>query len=305
MAFVLLQATMASAQQALEKYIKSILPLDYVEIIGRNDHRADLPDGTFSYCNFVEFTMPTKKKSMMKDIERMLVADQSKAYSVYVKKPGSNSNERAKQAYDYGANNEYSVTLGTYPSHNYYGMCFADPNDSIRRHAYCFVWFKDGGNYHCYFYHIYGVKPSEFAAYKESKRQKSATKGNTVSTKTFSDGSVVITETYDNNGNLRAYTTSPQSTVENVKTDIDFMLLFGNLRVAFLDAIKDADAKTLQTGIVVKIARLCKENGKVLTQNERATCVRSIDEMSTAVRKTNADSFMEGMLQEAKKVLLK
>ena len=305
MAFVLLQTTMASAQQAMEKYIKDLLPTDNVEIIGRNDSQADLPDGTVSYCKFVEFTMPTKKKSLIDNIERAIVVDQSKAYSVYVKKPGSNSNARTKQSYDYGANNEYSVTLGTYPSHNYYGMCFADPNDSIRRHAYCFVWFKDGGNYHCYFYHIYGVKPSEFAAYKDSKQKHSTTKSNTVSTKTFSDGTVVITETYDNNGNLRSYTTSPQTTVDDVKTDIDFMLLFGNLRVAFLDAIKDADAKTLQTGIVVKIARLCKENGKVLTQNERSTCVRSIDEMSVALRKANADSFMEGMLLEAKKALSK
>ena len=303
--FVLLQTTLVSAQNALDNNVKALLQTDNVEVIGRNDNHADLPDGTVSYCKFVEFTMTRKKKSLLLGLERAAIADQAKAYCVYVKKPGSNSNARTKQSYDYGANNEYSVTLGTYPSHSYYGMCFADPNDSIRRHAYCFVWFKDGGNYHCYYYHVYGVKPSEFAAYKESKLKKSSTKSNKVRTKTYSDGTVVITETYDSDGNLRSSTTSPQPTVEEVKTDIDFMLQFGNLRAAFLDAIKDADAKTLQTGIVVKIARLCKENGKVLTQNERATCARSIDEMSNALRKTNADSFMSGMLQEAKGALSK
>ena len=305
MAFVLLQTTMVSAQNALDNSVKALLQTDNIEIIARNDNHVNLPDGTVSYCKFVEFNMPTKKKSLLLGLERAAIADQTKSYNVYVKKPGSSSNEKSKAIYDYGANNEYSVTLGTYPSHNYYGTCIADPNDSIRRHAYCFVWFKDGGNYHCYYYHIYGVKPSEFAAYKDGKRKNQSTKSNTFTTKTYSDGTVVITENYDSDGNLRSSTTSPQPVVDEVKTDIDFMLQFGNLRAAFLDAIKDADAKTLQTGIVVKIARLCKENGKVLTQNERATCTRSIDEMSNALRKANADSFMAGMLQEAKSALVK
>ena len=303
-ALVLLQTAAASAQQQTEAYIKKILSVPKVETLGKNDSHADLPDGTVSYCKFVEFTVPSKQKSLLENMERAVIADQAKAYSVYVRKPGSNSSmEQKKQAYDYGANNEYSVTLGTYPSHNYYGMCFADPNDSIRRHAYCFVWFKDGGNYHCYYYHIYGVKPSEFAAYKESRQRKSS--GSRVRTNSYSDGTVVITQTYDSDGNVVSMTTAPQQSSVDVKTDLDFMLQFGNLRAAFLDAIKDADAKTLQTGIVVKIVRLCKEKGKVLSANEKKTCVNSLTDMYSVSRKTNDDSFMAGMLQEAIIVLSK
>ena len=301
-ALVLLQTAAVSAQQQTEAYIKKILSVPGVETLGKNDSQADLSDVTVSYCKFVEFTMPSKKKSLLENMERAVIADQSKAYSVYVRKPGSNSNGQRKQAYDYGANNEYSVTLGTYPSHNYYGMCFADPNDSIRRHAYCFVWFKDGGNYHCYYYHIYGVKPSEFAAYKECRQKKSPGR---VRTSSYSDGTVVITQTYDSDGNVVSMTTAPQQSAVDVKTDIDFMLQFGNLRAAFLDAIKDADAKTLQTGIVVKIVRLCKEKGKILSANEKRTCIDSIADMYSVLRKTNDDSFMAGMLQEARIVLSK
>ena len=298
-ALVLLQTAAASAQQQTEACIKKILSAPGVETLGKNDSQADLPDGTVSFCKFVEFTVPSKKKSLLENMERAVIADQAKAYSVYVRKPGSNSSkEQRKQAYDYGANNEYSVTLGTYPSHNYYGMCFADPNDSIRRHAYCFVWFKeDGGNYHCYYYHIYGVKPSEFAAYKKSRLRKSS--GSRVRTSSYSDGTVVVTQTYDSDGNVVSTTSAPQQSAADVKTDLDFMLQFGNLRAAFLDAIKDADAKTLQTGLVVKIARLCKEKGKILSANEKKTCVNSLTDMCSVLRKTNDDSFMAGMLQEA------
>ena len=74
---------------------------------------------------------------------------------------------------------------------------------------------------------------------------------------------------------------------------------FGNMRAAFLDAIKDADTKTLQTGIVVKLASMCKEYSKLLTDNEKKTCMNSINEMKDTLKKVNADTFMDGMLQEA------
>ena len=125
-------------------------------------------------------------------------------------------------------------------------------------------------------------------------------------TQTVIDDNRVTTTTYDDEGNVRVVKSHPLSEVTNdVKTDIDFMLMFGNLRVAFLDAIKDADAKTLQTGIVVKIARLCKEHNKLLTDNEKKTCISNIDEMKNTLKKVNSDSFLDGVLQEARMALEK
>ena len=193
------------------------------------------------------------------------------------------------------------MQLGANKSHYYYGLCFNDANDPLRRHAYLYIWFKDGSNYHCYYYHIYGVNPARFEEYKSSiNAPKKTTKTSVVRTKTYSDGDVVVTTTYDNNGNVTSTQSSPWSVeMNNIKTDTDFMLQFGNMRVAFLDAIKDAGAKTLQTGIVVKMARMCKEYSKLLTQNEKKTCMYSINEMKEKLKKTNADTFMDGMLQEA------
>ena len=135
---------------------------------------------------------------------------------------------------------------------------------------------------------------------KISASNKPTTKTSVVRTKTYTDGDVVVTTTYDNNGNVKSTQSSTWSAeMNNIKTDTDFMLQFGNMRVAFLDAIKDAGAKTLQTGIVVKMARMCKEYSKLLTQNEKKTCMNSINEMKDKLKKTNADTFMDGMLQEA------
>lgn len=310
MALVLLQATAASAQQAIENYFKSVMYDDGVEMLSKSDKNIDCPDGGVSYCKFTEFVISSKRKVLLKQLEKAMTLSQAKAYDVYVKKVGGNSSLAtvSGQSYLYGANNEYKVTLGGNKTHNYYAQCFTDPNDSIRRHAYCFVWFKEAENYHCYYYHIYGVKPALFEAYKAGLAQASGgNSGRGTRTRTYSDGKTVLTQTFDSNGNLVRSESLPQSLVAGteVNTDTDFMLQFGNLRVAFLDAVKDAGAKTLQTGIVVKIVRLCREHGKLLSENEKRTCINSLVEMGNALKKANADTFMDGMIQEARNVLSK
>ena len=173
----------------------------------------------------------------------------------------------------------------------------------MRRHAYLAVWFKESNKYHCYYYHIYGVMPARFKEFKSGIRgAKPINKGSMLRTQTVLDDNGVTTTTYDNDGNVRVFNSRsfPSATNNEVKTDIDFMLMFGNLRAAFLDAIKDADAKTLQTGIVVKIARLCREHSKLLTDNEKQTCTSIIDEMKSTLKKVNPDTFMDGVLQEAR-----
>lgn len=235
-------------------------------------------------------------------MEKKLLLAKSDAYNVFIKKPGSSS-FASNRLYDYGANNEYSVELGSYMSHAYYGLCFKDPADSMRRHAYLAVWFKESNKYHCYYYHIYGVMPARFKEFKSGIRgAKPINKGSMLRTQTVLDDNGVTTTTYDNDGNVRVFNSRsfPSATNNEVKTDIDFMLMFGNLRAAFLDAIKDADAKTLQTGIVVKIARLCREHSKLLTDNEKQTCTSIIDEMKSTLKKVNPDTFMDGVLQEAR-----
>ena len=301
MAILLLQTVAVLAQEKIETIFKIVLNNPSTEVLSNTNFNVDCPDGSVSYCKYTEFTLPKNKKKLFVEIEKIMLNATQKAYDVYVKKPGSNSQLVKNNRYMYGVNNEYSVQLGANKSHYYYGLCFNDANDPLRRHAYLYIWFKDGSNYHCYYYHIYGVNPARFEEYKSSiNALKKTTKTSVVRTKTYSDGDVVVTTTYDNNGNVTSTQSSPWSVeMNNIKTDTDFMLQFGNMRAAFLGAIKDADSKTLQTGIVVKLARMCKEYGKLLTDNEKRTCRNSINEMKNTLMKANADTFMDGMLQEA------
>lgn len=303
MAIFLVQAFVASAQSNIENVFKIVLNNPSTEVLSSSDYNVVCADSGVSYCKFTEFTVPAKKKKLFAQIEKELLQAKSDAYNVFIKKPGSSS-LTSNRLYDYGANNEYSVELGAHKSHVYYGLCFKDAADSMRRHAYLAVWFKDSRKYHCYYYHIYGVMPARFKEFKSGVRGalKPINKGSMLRTQTVLDDNGVTTTTYDNDGNVRVFNSRSFSSVmaNEVKTDIDFMLLFGNLRAAFLDAIKDADAKTLQTGIVVKIARLCREHSKLLTDNEKQTCTSIIDEMKSTLKKVNPDTFMDGVLQEAR-----
>lgn len=308
MAIFLVQAFAASAQSNIEKVFKIVLNNPSTEVLSSSDYNVVCADSGVSYCKFTEFTVPAKKKELFAQIEKELLLAKSDAYNVFIKKPGSSS-LTSNRLYDYGANNEYSVELGAHKSHVYYGLCFKDPADSMRRHAYLAVWFKDSRKYHCYYYHIYGVMPARFKEFKSGVRGalKPINKGSMLRTQTVLDDNGVTTTTYDNDGNVRVFNSRSFSSAmaNEVKTDIDFMLMFGNLRAAFLDAIKDADAKTLQTGIVVKIARLCREHSKLLTDNEKQTCTSIIDEMKSTLKKVNPDTFMDGVLQEARLTMTK
>lgn len=302
-ALVMMHAAAVSAQRVIEQNFKQVINSNLVSILSKSDKTVDCLDGKSSYCKFTEFTVPGKRKQVIAQLERAITTDQANAYNVFVKKAGGNSHTSSSD-YVYGARNEYSISLGSYKSHNYYGLCYKDSSDTLRRHAYCFVWYKEGTDYHCYYYHIYGVMPAKYDEYRNGDFTN--LKLRPLRTSTYADGNMIVTQTYDSDGNLVRTDTAPQtSTAKEVKSDIDFMLQFGNLRAAFLEAIKDANAKVLQTGIVVKITRLCKESGRLLSDNEKRTCRNSLSEMSTDLQNANPDSFLEGMIKEARDVLSK
>ena len=304
---VLSQSLVCHAQERIEQAFGAINGNSKVNVLASSAYNETCADGKPAYCKFTEFVIPKKRKTMFENLEFAMSGTNDKSYDTFIQKEGGGSSRKV-QSYLYGVNNEYSVRLGGHSSHNYYAKCFADPVDSLRRHAYIFVWFKDSGAYHCYFYHIYGLRPvngvAAASAVNGTLKYKTDNAGRT-RTETYMGGDYVVTMTYDSDGNLvrsRSVQQPSQASAE-VKTDIDFMLQFGNLRAAFLDAIKDAEAKTLQTGIAVKIVRLCKEHAGVLSNNEKLTCVTSLNEMTATLHKTNADSFIDGLFREAKNVL--
>lgn len=301
----------ASAQETIQNAYQKVIGNSAVELLSRSDYQ-DRTDSPTTYCKFTEFKIPESNKNLIKQMEQAMLKDQDHAYSFFIRKPEAKMNTLNTKKVVYGPNNEYGVTLGSNKSHYYYSTFFKEPSDSTRRHAYAFVWFKEGKDFHCYYYHIYGMTP-EAAKSVTMNSLSSFAKGNSI--RSTLSGNTLIIERYDEQGNknLQQVSVSDDSKTADdlsvndvtakpskVTNDVEFMTQFGLLRVAFLDAIKDPSQKMLQVGLATKIVALCKDHSNLLTYGERTTCKNTILDMTNIMNKTvRGDIYLEGMLKQA------
>lgn len=301
----------ASAQETIQNAYQKVIGNSTVELLSRSDYQ-DRTDSPTTYCKFTEFKIPESNKNLIKQMEQAMLKDQDRAYSFFIRKPEAKMNTLNTKKVVYGPNNEYGVTLGSNKSHYYYSTFFKEPSDSTRRHAYAFVWFKEGKDFHCYYYHIYGLTP-EAAKSITMNSLSSLAKGNRI--RSTLSGNTLIIERYDEQGNktLQQVSVSDDSKTADdlsvddgtakpskVTNDVEFMTQFGLLRVAFLDAIKDPSQKMLQVGLATKIVALCKDHSSLLTYGERTTCKNTILDMTNIMNKTvRGDIYLEGMLKQA------
>lgn len=91
MALLLLQTVAVSAQEKIETIFKIVLNDPSTEVLSNTNFNVDCPDGSVSYCKYTEFKLPTKKKKLFGEIEKVMLNATLKAYDVYIKKPGSNA----------------------------------------------------------------------------------------------------------------------------------------------------------------------------------------------------------------------
>lgn len=307
----------ASAQETIQNAYQKVIGNSAVELLSRSDYQ-DRTDSPTTYCKFTEFKIPESNKSLIKQMEQAMLKDQNRAYSFFIRKPEAKMNTLNTKKVVYGPNNEYGVTLGSNKSHYYYSTFFKEPSDSTRRHAYAFVWFKEGKDFHCYYYHIYGMTPEATKSVTKNSLSSLASlssldKGNRI--RSTLSGNTLIIERYDEQGNktLQQVSVSDDSKTADdlsvddvtdkpskVTNDVEFMTQFGLLRVAFLDAIKDPSQKMLQVGLATKIVALCKDHSNLLTYGERTICKNTILDMTNIMNKTvRGDIYLEGMLKQA------
>ncbi len=307
----------ASAQETIQNAYQKVIGNSAVELLSRSDYQ-DRTDSPTTYCKFTEFKIPESNKNLIKQMEQAMLKDQDRAYSFFIRKPEAKMNTLNTKKVVYGPNNEYGVTLGSNKSHYYYSTFFKEPSDSTRRHAYAFVWFKEGKDFHCYYYHIYGMTPEATKSVTKNSLSSLASlssldKGNRI--RSTLSGNTLIIERYDEQGNktLQQVSVSDDSKTADdlsvddvtdkpskVTNDVEFMTQFGLLRVAFLDAIKDPSQKMLQVGLATKIVALCKDHSNLLTYGERTTCKNTILDMTNIMNKTvRGDIYLEGMLKQA------
>lgn len=307
----------ASAQETIQNAYQKVIGNSAVELLSRSDYQ-DRTDSPTTYCKFTEFKIPESNKNLIKQMEQAMLKDQNRAYSFFIRKPEAKMNTLNTKKLVYGPNNEYGVTLGGIKSHYYYSTFFKEPSDSTRRHAYAFVWFKEGKDFHCYYYHIYGMTPEATKSVTKNSLSSLASlssldKGNRI--RSTLSGNTLIIERYDEQGNKTLQqvrvsddnNTTDDLSVDDVTAkpskvtnDVEFMTQFGLLRVAFLDAIKDPSQKMLQVGLATKIVALCKDHSNLLTYGERTTCKNTILDMTNIMNKTvRGDIYLEGMLKQA------
>ena len=276
---ILLIATMVSvvaqAQESIEQLFLALDARDDKTLLSKS-HYEDDSDKPTTFCRYDEIKMAKTAFGNLGEEFSKTFTNEKEAYKIYkftLSEP-ANSTFRVP----YGLQNEFSVTFGSHSDHNYLVALFRDKAKSQKRHAYALVWYVKGDNVIIMRYHIYGDDPAKV------------------------EHEHVITydgkQIFDNKG----YALSRLGNIEPaINDDLDFMKRFGTLRSSFIST--HASSTLVLSGIVVKIVELCKKHGKLLTDTERDTCDRCLQDLKD--NHSHGDVFITGMLEEARMALKK
>ena len=273
----MMMSVVASAQESIEQLFSSLDARGDKTLLSKN-HYEDNIDNPTTFCRYEEIMMTKKAFGKLEDEFVKTFTNEKEAYKLYRMTHNAPRTFKSDFSVPYGSQNEYSVTFGSHADHNYLVALFRDKNNSDKRHAYALVWYEKGDNVIILYYHIYGNDPTRVSNERVI---------------TY-DGKQFI----DNNGYVVTGLEKLEPTINN---DLDFMKRFGTLRASFVST--GVDKTLVLYGLVVKIAELCKNHGKLLTDNERTTCDKSLFELI----KNNSlgDPYIAGMLEEARIALKK
>ena len=291
-----------TAQTNVKKAMDDLMNNKSAVRVLTNNYEHDMGGGAETYCHYtvLQFNLRKQADKMIAKVEEAFDKDAHAAFYTMLQTPKIQTGERISVTY--GPNLEYGVTFGTKKAHNYRLICTEDPANAAKRHAYAMVWYYEGSGVRCLLYHIYGQRPDKKAGMRLTSLQDYLSAGNLPSS--WGNGTAVVDDSM-----VRMVTANGSSIVTadasigKVADDADFLLLFGNLRVAFLDAIKDSEKKVLQTGIAMKLMKLCKAHATLLNEREKTTCRTSLAEMRKTLQKTLPDTFIDGILVEAGEAL--
>lgn len=294
-AAMIMMATGMTAQKNVIKEMENLANDKSVERVKANRYLDGDNANPTTYCYCTVLRVNKKHFSKIRKVEEAFEIDAADGYR-FVYQGKNQPTERYNVSY--GPNQEYNILFCSNPRHNYWLLFVNDKGNTDKRFVYAMVWYDEGDAMRCLLYRIYGNKPQNQSDTWDSLKKLSSLKKlkniDLSSATTIVDGNEVRVITNGNGTNMDIDTN-----IENISTDSDFMILFGNLRMAFLDAIKHDEQKPLQTGIAVRLVQLCKKHVKLLSLNERNTCLSSLTDMRNKLQKTNPDPFIKGMLEEA------
>ena len=268
-------ATLATAQTNIEELLDSLITSGDMTLLSKSRYEDESKNPT-TYCHCIEVTMAKTTFDKLEGKLALSASEERDAYKIFRMIPGVSTYSRF--SIPYGRQNEYSVTFGSPSDHNYLVALFHDKANSQKRHAYAIVWYDKGENVIMMYYHIYGDDPAQV------QNQRVITY----------DGSQLI----DNNGYVVAGLKNMEPSIND---DIDFMKRFGTLCASVMSA--DVEKTLVFYGLVTKIADMCKKHANLLSDNERATCDKSLANLIKFY--TMGDPYVAGMLEEARIALKK
>ena len=295
---MMLTAVSTMAQKNISKVMDAIMNDRKIsKAVTSNYDDSDVNGTVTTYCHYADLYLTKQQKTKIDELEEAFERDASKGYHSIHQTPDM----KAEQSnVVYGPDLEYQVRFCTKPTRNYRLLFIHDTKNPDRRYVYAMVWYKKNNGIRLMLYRIYGKNPAKKGKSSTAKTfQIIPQDGNTQSTTTIVDGNgvrVITSRDGGKNWNIMENTLTDN---KGKDTGADYLRQFGNLRVAFLESIKDSKEKALQTGIVMNIVELCKKHAGKFSDNERNTCKLSITEMQRILKQTNPDAFLHGMLDEA------
>lgn len=268
---------MASAQSKIEMLFNSIDSIKDKSFLSKINYEDD-SSSPQTFCRYEEISIP---QSAFGNLDKTIIdtfSSEKEAYNIFRKQPGR-ADSTLQHEYGmkvlYGPHNSYSVTFGTQESHNYMVALFRDKKNEDKRHAFAAVWYPQDDDMVLLKYHIYGDNPSKV------KKNRVISLNDNMIIDYGSTGEYMVT----------GYTEPA------INNDMDFMKRFGTLRATMMSA-NSAEDNLVRTGIVMKICELFRKHSGMLTDNERNTCDKTLQELIKYY--SFEDPFIKGMLEEAR-----
>lgn len=251
-----------------------------------------------SYCYSYTFELPSNKSKALNSIHSAFNKDASNAYNLA--KRSSGISDATLMRVSYGRNLDKEILFGKHIDHNYDVMLFHDSNDSLYRYVYAIVWKEKVKEDKVWgiIYKIYGKDPQKV----NSTVMRTIIKNNgEIITINNKNGQIITHQFEPLLSNNNVYSNNPNVTIRTgddpIRTNMDFLRRFGNLRVAYYAVLDEGGANklTICTGIVNKILELCKSSGNLLSESEKAVCIDSMKE----IQKHCKDNYLKALLNEA------
>ena len=302
------QKPIPNIDQAFDKFVQDLLQDDLVTSSTMNTYNIGMMKG-------FEFAVPGKKQKMVDTFHKALLSNSRLAYISFTKKAGSASIETNRVGY--GNNNSTTYEFGTHKDRNYNLQYFRDRKDSTMRYVYALVWYQGmDRSVKGSVYKFYSKDPQTYKKPSANTQPFSYTKPSIQDldsllksfsyTQPFSytkpsiqdlDSLFLQRKNFKFNMNLAGSyyfdETPPKDAAE-------FMMQLNTLRAAFKNAGdlysnfgNQVTLRTLQTGIVNKIVKLCKGYGKLLNADEKIFCATSLNKM----KKDTDDEYLQSLLE--------